>query len=438
MGGERVAADGIEISARLGEIRVLTDESGPAATRAIYSGEAAVAAGTDTLMARWSLPLGKGGVWSIEGVAECEEEAEHCLVAARTRDRQGQPLEKIEVQFEAGGEHLSALSDDRGWASTSMRRSGNGQPFVAMVRSGTVERELVLFAGERTGPDPETADLTAEFEVRIRSGQVRNVFLKAEPNPMYAGRDVNARVRLKLEDAEGNPVQDETLEVHATEGVLTRPKLRGGVYEATWAPRPGMASGLVEITATSGDGLFVDTTTELEVSPRPIRTGISMEGGWIWGPDSISNLWLGGAIERRALGTERPIHARLDLGTYRIITESLDEQTNEPVRMELDLIPVGLGLLIRQERGRLSTWLGGSMRLVPYRLRLDFGDEKTLDHRSLAPPGASLFAGGGFRLLSAEIYTQVSYELASMPGDEVGFSGPVGGISVRTGYRVLF
>jgi hypothetical protein len=264
------------------------------------------------------------------------------------------------------------------------------------------------------------------------------VFLKAEPNPMYAGRDVNARVQLKLEDGDGNPVQDESLEVSATEGVLTRPRLRGGVYEATWAPRPGMASGTVEITATSGNGLFVDTTTELELSPRPIRAGLSMEAGWLWGSDEISDPWLGASFDRRLPGTERPIFARLDLGAYQVMSSSIDEQTGEDVVIELGLAPVGLGVLIRQERSRLSTWMGGSLRLVPYRLRLDFGGEQIVDHRSLAPPGACLFAGAGFRLWSAEIYTQLSYELISLPGDEVGFSGPIGGISLRSGYRVLF
>ncbi len=436
--GERVPADGILITADLGEITILDDETGPAAVRAIYEGEAAVAAGQDTLRAVWSLPPGEGGVWSLQGAAECETDTSHCLLHARALDRLGRPLEGVEVQFEAGGESIRGTTNSAGWVSTTVKRSRDRVPFVCVIYSGIIERELVLFPGEKVGPEVDAADLVQTFDVSIRSGQVRNVFLNAEPNPMYAGKDVNARVRLKLVDGEGNPVQDETLEIRATEGVLTQPRIRGGVYESTWAPRPGMAHGTVEITATSRSGLFVDTATELEVSPQPVRTGLSMEGGWIWGPDEISNLWIGGALDRKAPGTERLIYGRLDIGAYQVTSSSVDVHTGNEVRVELDLLPIGLGSLIRQERGRFSTWLGGSIRLVPYRLRLDFGDQSTLDHRALAPPGASLYAGTGYRLLSSELYLQLSYELVSLPGKEVGFSGPVGGSSVRSGYRVLF
>ena len=76
--------------------------------------------------------------------------------------------------------------------------------------------------------------------------------------------------------------------------------------------------------------------------------------------------------------------------------------------------------------------------MVPYRVELTFGDEAPMALGGLAPPGACLFAGGGIRLLSAEVYAQVSYELLSLPGDEVGYAGSVGGISIRSGYRVLF
>ena len=38
-------------------------------------------------------------------------------------------------------------------------------------------------------------------------------------------------------------------------------------------------------------------------------------------------------------------------------------------------MPVGVGVLARQERGRLGTWIGGLMKMVPYRMGLSFGDE---------------------------------------------------------------
>jgi hypothetical protein len=436
--GERVPSMGIELEAELGSVQIMEDESGPAATRGIYAGEAAVAAGGDTIRARWNLPKGSGGAWSLTAAGSCGKGEAHCLVRARASDRLGRPLQGVSVDFHSGGTQLTSITGDSGWASASLSVPAPDDPFVCVLRTGTVEREIVLFEGESTGAEPDAPDLVDEFIVGIRSGRVRNVSLLAEPNPMYAGRDVNARIRLRLVDADGAPVQDETMEIRATEGVITKPRYRGGAYEATWAPRPGMARGTVQITATSGDELFVDTTTELEVSPRPMNTGIGMEGGWIWGADGISSPWLAVHMDRRAAGVERPIFGRFELGAYQLDSIGIDEEADQIITVELDTLPIGMGLLYRQEQGRVSTWLGGSLRVLPYRIQVYFADQQPISQRGVAPPGGSLYAGAGWRLLSSELYAQLSYELLSMPGPEVGFTGSIGGVSIRTGYKILF
>ena len=436
--GERLPAESIQLNAQIGHVERLDDESGSASVRGIYNGEAAVAAGEDVLRATWELPQGEGGVWFLVPAGECQEGKDHCLVRARVMDRLGRPLPGIEVNFEAHGEAVVMRSDSRGWASTSLSRGEVDTVFVATMRAGTVEREFALFLGEQQGPLAQDADLSAEIKIQIRAGSVRNVFLNVEPNPMMAGRDVNARIRLKLVDKDGNTVEDDSKEVHATEGVLTRPRLRGGEYESTWAPRPGMARGTVQITATSGTGLFVDTATELEVIPRPIHWAASLEGGWLWGADSISSPWLGLSLDRKLEVAERSLYARFELGHYRIITEGQDTQTGSNVRMEWSLMPVGVGVLARQERGRLGTWIGGSMKMVPYRMGLSFGDESAIPGGRYIAPGGCLFMGAGLRFLSTELYSQVTYELVSLTGDEVGVSGPGGGASIRAGYRFLF
>ena len=182
----------------------------------------------------------------------------------------------------------------------------------------------------------------------------------------------------------------------------------------------------------------MDTATEVEVRPRPMDTGIGMEGGWIWGADGISSAWLGAHIDRRPPGVELPIFGRLEFGKYGIQSTGEDDETGGTVSVELDTVPIGLGILYRQEQGRLSTWLGGSLRIVPYVIQIYFTDQPMIHHRGLAPPGGNLFAGAGWRLLSSELYAQMSYELLSIPGQEVGYTGPIGGVSLRSGYRVLF
>lgn len=432
--GDRLPANGIELEAELGALDEI--EPGPGALRAVYAGDAAVAAGGDTLTARWSPPAGTGPVRALTLSGERTRGADHARVHARALDAEGRSLAGVRVGLWVGGAEVEVVTDATGWATAAVPVPAGVA--VPEARSGGVVRRLTLPDAATIGPLPGQADLTAQLRIPIRTGQVRQVFLSTDPGTLVLTGVERARVVVRLEDQEGNPVADPSLGLVASEGVVTRPRRRAdGTYEALWAPPPGMTLGRVRITAESGDGSFAATSTDLDIVPREARRAPGFAVGWLAGPRGVSSPFLRVSGDLRLPVAGGRVYGRAWVGLYGEQAATTDV-TGLDVAVDLTLLPVGLGAATRQERGRIASWFGASFVLAPYRLEAQVGDAVPARGIAWANPGFEVGTGGGWRLRGGELTADLGYLFLSTTPDGIGWRGPVGGFMSTLGYRLLF
>ena len=436
--GERLAAEGITVSAELGRLSVESATPG-AALRASYDGTAAVAAGGDHLSAAWSAAPGAGPPRAVSLGVDWPAPDAPLVVRARALDGQGRALAGVPVTLTGEGVVLELSTEADGWASAAFRPPSRPGPARISARAAGAERSRLVLPRESTGGVPGEPDLQASLTLPIRAGRVRSVFLSTEPRSLPAVPGQTARVVVRLVDDQGNPVTDEALQLEATAGVVTRARRRpDGAYEATWAPPPGMPYGDVRITVTSARGAFSATTTELEVVPQVVRRAPGVQVGWLAGQAGLSSPYVGivGDLQVPRLGAR--VYLRASVGLYGERIETIDEVSGAALSLDIDVLPVGLGLLARQDRGRLSGWLGGEGLAVPYQLEARYGDAVASEGVAIAPPGVRAFTGGGWRLRGSELTAELAYTFVTMNAAEVGWQGAVGGLQATAGYRVLF
>ncbi|MEC8423025.1 MAG: hypothetical protein VX000_04560, partial [Myxococcota bacterium] len=432
--GDRLPSEDVQLEAELGSLE--ETQRGAAALRAVYAGDAAVAAGGDTLTARWTAPVGQGPIRGFRLGGEREGGASHARIHARALDAAGHPIAGAKVWVRIGDSQLEVRTDERGWATAAM-------PTPAGIATAEVEaagriRRITLPPASSVGAHPDTADLETSIRVAIRSGLVRRVFLSTDPGTLVLTGVERARVLVRLEDQEGNPVADPGLRLHSSEGVVTRPRRRAdGTYEALWAPPPGMAYGRVRISAESEDGSFAATSTDLDVVPREARRAPGFAIGWLAGPRGVSSPFLRVSGDLLLPVARGRIYGRAWLGLYGERATATDV-TGLDVTVDLTMVPVGIGAATRQERGRLAGWLGASFVLAPYRIEAQVDETVAARGIALANPGLEIGTGGGLRLRGGELTTDVGYLFLATSPDGIGWRGPVGGFMATLGYRLLF
>jgi hypothetical protein len=449
--GDRLPSERLHVQAELGEIEFAPADAeqadgGPpqgypmGGVRAVYKGEAAVAAGRDTLTATWSHEPGQGPPWSLLVGARDAESEGHVRIRARALDRHGRPLTGVSLRMSAGGESVTALTGPGGWAVAATPRSGDSRYHVVRVEGpGGLIRQLPLPAGQDIGPAVSEVDMQTSLVLPIRTGQVRQVFLTTEPRTLVLTGGERARVIIRLEDQDGNPVEDPTLSLLASEGVVTRPRRRlDGAYEALWAPPPGLPYGQVHITASSEAGAFAATTTDLDVVPRDVQQAPGLSAGWLLGTRGFSSPFLRLSGDVRLPWTRGALYGRGWVGLYAEQAMAEDDASDLDLAMDISVLPVGLGVATRQERGRLAGWLGASVVIAPYRMEARF--DQTVPRRGvgIASPGFEVVTGGGWRLRSGEVTAEFGYLFLAVDETTVGWRGPIGGGLGTLGYRLVY
>ena len=431
--GERLGSTGISLTAAEGTFAPL-ETPDQTAVRATYDGSDAVPFGEAQLTAAWSPSAHTGTALGVELAAA--RAAGRVRVAARGRGSRG-PVLAGPVSLEVDGQGQAVEPDDQGWARAEAAATGPG-PVVVRATLGGHERQVLLLPTETVGNPEPGPDLTASLVLPIRTGRVRSVRLDLAPRIVEAVPGETARVTVHLLDEQGSPVADESLDLAASLGVVTRPRRRSdGSYEATWAPPPSLPFGDVRITATSAEGAFADTSTELEVVPRVVRRAPGLVAGWVLGQAGLSSPFVGLTGDLRVPRLGERIYLRAALGFYGHTVQDDDVVSGEAILLDLDLFPVEAGLLLREERGRLAGWVGGSGIAAPYALDARFGGSAVAQGLYLASPGLSLFTGGSWRLRGGELSTELSYKFVTLSATDVGWEGNVGGIVLTAGYRLL-
>ena len=434
--GDRLPVVPPEVHADHGTLQPVAETSPGVATYR-YDGTPALSRGGDTIRAEWSAPAGGGPIRDLE--LQWELRSGQVVAYGRALDASGHPLLDTPLTFAFGAARADQRAGDHGWARVALDLPAEPQWLtVRGAQSGRSTGTWVV-AGTEPPRAAVAADLRAEASLRIVTGPVRRVGLQVEPPILRTLDGQTGRVVLELFDGQGSPVTDQPVELSASRGEVTDLRRRSdGAYEATFRPdRPGDV-GSVDIVARSPDGSFPTTTTQLELVAEDIRRAPGLHVGWLAGGDGVSSPWVSidGDVPLEVLPDQ--VLLRASLGLYGLRAEASDPATGEELAVSADLVPLSLGLIGRQPRGRLVTWAGASVVLVPYWVTVSVGESRGVRGLALAPPGAHAHAGAGVRTRHGQIDLDLGYLFVTTNAGDGGWQGGAGGFLTTVGYRHAF
>ena len=215
--GERIPADGVQVSAERGEIRLF--ERSDALLRGEYDGSSLLEGGSDTLHVRYDAPPGDGFVDNIAlGYASDPVGEKNVDVFARLINAQGLPLTGVPVRLVVGGIGVDLKSGEHGWAVARLPLPEGQEAFV--MEATTRYRHAVALGtrGGRVSYAPGSPDLVVKRALTILPGSVEGIEVSVDPPIMYLGQRATAFVRILFLDRVGIPVVDEAVTVEASEG----------------------------------------------------------------------------------------------------------------------------------------------------------------------------------------------------------------------------
>lgn len=436
--GDRLPSEGIQLSAQLGTL--VAEAGNPAILLSSYEGSAAVAAGSDRIEARWQPPEGQGGAWRLGAGLVAAPGPDGALeVQVQALDRLGRPLpdKRVEVSLESA--ETEVVTAAGGLARARLPVSDPVGPWVLTVRSDALEHRRLLFAADALdATSAPAAALVSHASLRLKSGEVRRIAVSAQPDRIAAGGGERARIVVRLQDQSGHAVTDEAPELMASQGRLGRVRLNDdGSWEAEYTPPAALSYGQVEVDVQGAQGRWSARTT-LQVLPRRLRRAAGPAGGFMVGTALTSGPFGGAELDFDLPLLPPALLGRLSVSAFGARQQIEDDQTGDVVTLESTWIPVGLGLLGRQERGRMAFFGGLEVSVVPYRQVSTYGDRIATRTPGLVGPGLKPVAGLGYRLWGTEIQAQIAYLWLSMPPGDVGFEGLVGGFQPSLSWKLLF
>jgi hypothetical protein len=432
--GDRLPSDRIVVRAEHGEVELDAGGLGRD-VRGVYRGARAASSRGDTLVAEANLPPGSGGVWSLDIAGAAPNGRERVLIDGRALDRHGRPLGDVTLMLRGSGRSAEVQTNPRGWASIELPWPEGTDVLVVEASAGGLVRRTAILPDDRVARQPGEADLRTELSLTIVPGRIRNMILTAEPRILESGGE-RGRIVVRLEDSTGTAVADQQVEITASVGEVGTVHARGdGSYEAFYTPPAGMPESGARITASSPDGRF-SASTDLQIVPRRFRSATGLHMGGLVGPQGISSPY--GGLEHDLRLPIAPFVMRASIGYYQLKAESFDSIAGVPVRMNLRVLPIGLGLLARRDDAIVPTWIGGELVLAPHRIEAWLGDQRVAAGVDVAPPGLRVLSGLGWRLRSGEVQAQVGYLFVYGTRTGIGWNGPIGGVVGTLGYKVLY
>jgi hypothetical protein len=439
--GERVSPDGVVVGARIGEVHLEVMEGG--ALRGEYNGALASPQGGDHITARYDRPLGMGPVARVRvghGAPVLTQGGQGLPVYGRALDAQGRPLAGVELELKAGEARALATTDERGWAEAELPVPPGGDLTILECRSRSVVARAPFFPGSPGDvTDLGLPDLEQGVDIPIAAGRVREVFIDTEPAVLYTGPSAVARVRVRLVDRQGNAVTDESIRVTADVGEVGPLRATSdATYEAWYRPPPELRSGTVQISAIGQQGAAVGST-RIELSPRPLSWAVDLSGGVLSNFGAINSPLASVAVEGRPFAKTGWVLVHTGLSFYADRKSILDEATGETIQVSTRFFPLVVGGSVRLERGLDALSFGGGMVALLHDSDLRFADQTSTGSAGISGPGAQLHVAYGRRIGAiGELAVGARYLLVTTRAGPLSYGGPVGGLAITGGYRVLF
>jgi hypothetical protein len=318
-------------------------------------------------------------------------------------------------------------------------RGAPRRPLVVSARTsarpGLLVQALAL-PGEGAHSGPGSADLEVSQALTIRPGRVSGISISVEPDILRAGPGAVAWVFVELEDSAGRPVSDEPVELFATEGSLGELRPRpDGTLVAEYTPVAEDGSREIEITAST---VSVRSSTRLLLEPRVVRLSV---GPWAGGHTNFGSIVApaGGLdvdmrIRSRLVGEAMILRWSGSVSGFR--SEAVTD-VGPPAELRSVLVPVGVGVLFRQDLGPWAVWAGAGAMLAVHSLQVRFGDRLASQGMGLLI-GQQLMVGGAHRAPLGEFVLTLQGSRIPAGDEDVGYRGNLGGLQGGLGWRVVY
>jgi len=438
--GERLSAADVAVGADKGAVKVERVEGG--ALRGEYNGAAAGGSGEDRIWASYRRETGEGPVTMVEvghGPLVTTQARTTLTVHGRALDARGDPLAGVELELALGEVKAVAPTDARGWASAALEVT---EPDALGILECRYRDRIARAPFLPHSPGPEVslgaADLETSVEVPISAGRVREVFIDTMPAVLHTGPSAVARIRVRLVDRHGNAVTDETVRVEADAGEVGALRTTAdATYEAWYRPPKDLQAGTVQLSAHSQEGAVVGST-KLELVPRPLRMAAGLGLGGMTNFGSINSPIISLAFEGRVFDELDWVLLRGSIGFFTDRKSFVDDGTGETITVRSSFFPMALSGSVRHERGLNAFFIGAGLVGLVYQGELRFGDQPSSGGAGIGGPGMSLHTGYARRIGMGELTVEGRYLLVGTKQGGFGYDGPIGGVAVLPGYRVLF
>lgn len=448
--GERVEPRGrVVFTAQHGEI-VPVAQAG-VGMRAEYRGHVVQEVGEDTLGIRWFAPAGDGPVAAIEVASLGLGAGGTAVVGVRAVDALARPIGAARVQVAAdAGPRAEAWTGTDGWASLVLPGLGAGVHALTVQAGGDASARTVralIDPAAVDGRGPGAPDLVRDVVVQLDPGRVAQIDVSLgarKVTPSSRGVEVVARFL----DRTGLPARDPAPTLEADEGTVSAPLVReDGAVAWTWRPGPGLRPRDVVLRAGS-DALDLHEEVRLRVAPalvwRVVGVSASMHTnfGRLLAPavhlDGEWRVRLGASSSREPDARGVPgLMVRAGVGWYGAAS-AVDVVSESDAALRMDLVPITVAALFRQEYPLQAFWLGLGLAVAPWFGSARAGDV-LLDRRAgVLSPGLAAVAGYGLRVPGGEIGLEARLSTLSSPGTAASFRGFVGGLAIGASYRVAY
>ncbi len=433
--GERLPVDRVSLEAELGHVEPMGAD--PELGRSEYDGATAVAAGRDSLVARYHPPPGDGPPVELELGWTAVTPAGFTL-HARVLDALRRPLGGVPLQLAAGDEAAEVVTDGDGWASLVAAPELSGPVPVGASCGGGVarlERRGFVLPREPAFGGP-SAGLTARVDLTLRPGRVAGLDVDVEPPVLRAGPGAVAWVVVRLEDGLGQPVVDEPVTLEASEGTVGDLHQRpDGSMVAEYQPLAVSERREVQITASTST---VHGSARLLLEPRVVRFSL---GPWVGGITTfgstirpVGGVDLDARLRSPLLGEALMVR----LGVWvSPASATVSTGVGPPAEIRSTSVPGTFALLLRDDRGPWSVWGGAGFALGVQHLEARFGSAAVATGNTWLF-GPELHAAVARRAPGGEVSLGLRGTWLQAPESDVGFSGNLGGVSGTLGYRVVW
>ena len=442
--GERIDSGRIDMAASAGRIEEL-EERGPISA-GVLRADGIVDIGSQTLTARWSSPVvSTGAPIGLElAVGTVPSRVmQPMVVYVRGFDLLHRSIVGVPVTLQVGARTLEGVTDARGWAAFEVPLDRVDRPVVVEARSPSLVHRSIVLPGTRGRRGPGLPDLSSTIRTRVDAGRVADLELSLESASLVPGPRAVLDATVRLFDRDGRLLPDEEFVVDVSEGGIAPIGMApDGAQRFAFRPGPGLKSRDVVISARS-ETLDLEAQKVLRLETPSVNRVVSFAAGPMTNFGSLNSPFFAFDTEVRAFGRRGARYAgpglmfRTGVSHYVGVGE-LQTGLGTLAELRMNILPVHLSLLLRQDLELHAVWAGVGAALAPYWSEARFDGVPLQRSAGLLPPGVAATVGYGYRVPGGELFVELRGNPLTSQASGAVFTGQVGGLATLVGFRLVY